>query len=74
MAALRWPEKQSARGVETALNACIGVPCTAQTPSSPGFGACLAPLIAISLEQTSVTELQPETDADAKSCLEACSP
>lgn len=50
MAALRSPEKQSARGLETALNACIGVPCTAQTPASSGFGACLTLLIAISLE------------------------
>ena len=56
MAALRWPEKQSARGLETAPKACIGVPCTAQTPASYGFGACLTLLIAISLEQTSATE------------------
>ncbi len=74
MAALRWPEKQSARGLETALNACIGVPWTAQTPASSGFGACLTLLIAISLEQTSVPNLQPKTGADTESCLEACSP
>ena len=53
MAALRSPEKQSARGLETAPKACIGVPCTAQTPASSGFGACLTLLIAISLEQAS---------------------
>lgn len=74
MAARRWPEKQSARGGETALNACIGVPCAVQTARGDGFGACLALLISISLEQAPITGRTAVNDVDTELCLEACSP